>query len=728
MTAAQTSFVPKPSARQSSPDRYTLDKSLRESIERDYNRVLQWHKWRTAPLRKFLETFEAMIDEEEFALQWLETQDVTKTVRIEEIHRVYSYRITHRSLGKDKAPLVVPLHKPPMDPATEAELKQLRYIMLLSKIKAQMAEDHPRDPKGSASGTKDVHGNEIEEEDEEESEDENNEEENKDENNDDETEDDNNEDLDEASSKNPVHSSRAIIPQLNESVQQQHNLPAHEDRKEASPEHGHSMHGENPEAPHHDEHRNSSPTHIEDDSIAESPRTIMNLMRETVHSAELIHKQYLALREKDPRVLNDLCQKVNLLLDVQSQPQQSNPSHDKTLKQLVKRVSDLEESSNKVARQQHEIKHSHYGLKERVDLACTKIDTYQDNSYQLGEYALQILGYAQDILLAIRQIPSVPPTACADDAKKGENRDDDRDKDDDNQPRRDNTKERSSEKRVSPHKVSGHSHPPPKSRGQSHDQRRYGRTQDRPHKARQSFGSEAKNFFTGLSRRDQVRLRQRLMKNTSVTMDGIGNFVDYVPYEEGSAFKVHKESGKSYQEGMNSFELISWWKSGVVEGNNIREAYNNYTSLNIKGGYEELVRNNPIRTFKASINKKIDYERTQRRQEEKDNQERKKEAQQRLNLLEILTTQSIGSNNELGREIEEDESAENEEEDEDDNDDVVDDADDEHDDNDDDDDDNDDQLGNATVQETDPEDSDPILIGPDYDTFPQRSPLKETTF
>ncbi|XP_019150662.1 PREDICTED: probable ATP-dependent helicase PF08_0048 [Ipomoea nil] len=604
-----------------------------------------------------------------------------------------------------------------MDPVTEAELKQLRYIMLLSKIKAKMAEDHPRDPKGSASGTKDVHGNEIEEEDEEENEDDNNDDETEDDNSgtddtDDDDNDDNNnqqggesaeeeepedshtilvetdyvncpqrppllkipsedEDSDEASSKNPVHSSRAIIPHLNEFVQQQHNLPAHEDRKEASPEHGHSMHGENPEAPHHDEHRNSSPTHIEDDSIAESPRTIMNLMRETVHSAELIHKQYLALREKDTRVLNDLCQKVNLLLDVQSQPQQPNLPHDKTLKQLVKRVSDLEESSNKVARQQHEIKHSHYSLKERVDLACTKIDTYQDNSYQLGEYALQILGYAQDILLAISQIPSVPPTACADDAKKGENRNDDRDKDDDNQPRRDNTKEKSSEKRVSPHKVSGHknpSHPPPKSRGQSHDQRRHGRTQDS--EARQSFGSEAKYFFTGLSRRDQVKLRQRLMKNTSVTMDGIGNFVDYVPYEEGSgkrfegcnnpiwlkkkdnhtrqnymstqnerikrqnkelwekhdeeirrredearereriknliedlsnvtkdspqnvmhnaAFKVHKESGKSYQEGMNSFELISWWKSGIVEGNNIREAYNNYTGLNIKGGYEEL--------------------------------------------------------------------------------------------------------------------------------------------
>ncbi|XP_019157367.1 PREDICTED: uncharacterized protein LOC109153930 [Ipomoea nil] len=84
---------------------------------------------------------------------------------------------------------------------------------------------------------------------------------------------------------------------------------------------------------------------------------------------------------------------------------------------------------------------------------------------------------------------------------------------------------------------------------------------------------------------------------------------------------------------------------------------------------------------------------------------------------------TIGSNR--GRRNEatskEDESDENEEEDDDD----VDDADDEHDDNDDDDDDNDDQLGNADVQEADPEDSDPILIGPDYDTFPQRSPLRK---
>ncbi|XP_019194772.1 PREDICTED: nuclear polyadenylated RNA-binding protein 3-like, partial [Ipomoea nil] len=155
-------------------------------------------------------------------------------------------------------------------------------------IADQNGKDHPRDPKGSASGTKDAHGNEIEEEDEEENEDENNDDETEDNNSgtddtDDDDNDDNNnqqggegaeeeepedshtilvetdyancpqrppllkipsedEDLDEASSKNPVHSSRAIIPHLNESVQQQHNLPAHEDRKEASPEHDHSMH------------------------------------------------------------------------------------------------------------------------------------------------------------------------------------------------------------------------------------------------------------------------------------------------------------------------------------------------------------------------------------------------------------------------------------------------------------------------------------------------------
>ncbi|XP_019150576.1 PREDICTED: uncharacterized transcriptional regulatory protein TBS1-like [Ipomoea nil] len=65
------------------------------------------------------------------------------------------------------------------------------------------------------------------------------------------------------------------------------------------------------------------------------------------------------------------------------------------------------------------------------------------------------------------------------------------------------------------------------------------------------------------------------------------------------------------------------------------------------------------------------------------------------------------------------------EEDEDNDDDDVEDADDEHDDNDDDND-NDDDLGNVGVQGADPAyDSDPILIGPDYDTFPQRSPLRK---
>ncbi|XP_019199691.1 PREDICTED: serine/threonine-protein kinase rio2-like [Ipomoea nil] len=204
-----------------------------------------------------------------------------------------------------------------MDPVTEAELKQLRYIMpAYPKLKPKMAEDHPRDPKGSASGTKDVHGNEIEERMKKKM---------KTITNDDETEDD-----------------------------------------------------------------NSGTDDTDDDDNDD------NNNQQGGESAE----------EEEPEDSHTILQ--------------PNLPHDKTLKQLVKRVSDLEESSNKVARQQHEIKHSHYSLKERVDLACTKIDTYQDNSYQLGEYALQILGYAQDILLAISQIPSVPPTACADDAKKGE--------------------------------------------------------------------------------------------------------------------------------------------------------------------------------------------------------------------------------------------------------------------------------------------------------------------
>ncbi|XP_019166794.1 PREDICTED: glutamic acid-rich protein-like [Ipomoea nil] len=141
----------------------TRDQVLPESIESDYQRVLQWQKWRTAPLGTFIETFEAMQDEEQFALQWIGIEDVYKALRLEEISRVFSYKMTNRTLGKDKAPICIELKKPPLDPAVEEEMKQLRYALLLSKIKTTLEKEHQNDPNCNTSGSKDELGREIEE-------------------------------------------------------------------------------------------------------------------------------------------------------------------------------------------------------------------------------------------------------------------------------------------------------------------------------------------------------------------------------------------------------------------------------------------------------------------------------------------------------------------------------------------------------------------------------------
>ncbi|XP_019158291.1 PREDICTED: pheromone-processing carboxypeptidase KEX1-like [Ipomoea nil] len=71
--------------------------------------------------------------------------------------------MTNRTLGKDKAPICIELNQPPLDPALEEEMKQLRYAMLLSKIKTTLEMEHQNDPNCNVSGTKDEHGREIEE-------------------------------------------------------------------------------------------------------------------------------------------------------------------------------------------------------------------------------------------------------------------------------------------------------------------------------------------------------------------------------------------------------------------------------------------------------------------------------------------------------------------------------------------------------------------------------------
>ncbi|XP_019166872.1 PREDICTED: FK506-binding protein 3-like [Ipomoea nil] len=444
--------------------------------------------------------------------------------------------MTNRTLGRDKAPICIELNKPPLDPALEEETKQLRYAMLLSKINTTLEKEHQNDPNCNISGTKDEHGREIEEDESDVNEDENNDDvDDADDENDDNDDNDDDEDNDdqlgnegvqedepedsatiligpdydtfpqrsplrklpsdseeESSSAHSEDLSRAIVPHvpsMDETPIKQEKENVCEGKLEASPILLSSASGGKREAPPQDEHMDTTPTNIEEESTAESPRTIMNIMRETVHSAETIHMQYLALRQKDTKVLEDLCKKVDLLMAAQSQPQppppeQPQPTHQaqsdhKFLEQIAKRLHELDTTMNKVARQQHELKHSHYGLKDRVDLACTKIDTYQDNSYQLGEYALQILGYAQDILLAINKVSSVPPTTCVDDAKKGEKRDDDKDKDDDHP--RDITKDQCPQARHSPSRTprdygrrnTNPSHPPSRSRGHHSSKPRY---------------------------------------------------------------------------------------------------------------------------------------------------------------------------------------------------------------------------------------------------------------
>ncbi|XP_019176916.1 PREDICTED: protein IWS1 homolog [Ipomoea nil] len=690
--------------------------------------------------------------------------------------------MTNRTLGKEKAPICIELNKPPLDPAFEEEMKQLRYALLLSKIKTTLEKEHQNDPNCNVSGSKDEHGREIdsdkEDESDEEDEDDTDVEDADDEHDDDDDDNDDNDDLGndrdkradpnydsksplligpdcdtfpqrsplekfpsdsddtkeasqqdkEISTAHPEDLSRAIIPHIqpmDETPIKREEALVREGKMDASPILLSSASGGKKEAPPQDEQMDTSPTNVEEDSSPESPRIIMNLMRETVHAAETIHQQYLTLRQRDTKALEDLSKKVDLLMAAQTQsqpppqeqpqpPPQAQPDQQFNDK-VAKKLYDFHTTINKVARQQHELKHSHFSLKERVDLACTKIDTSQDNTYQLGQYALQILGYIQDILIAVNKSSNVPPTTCADDAKKGEKRNnDDKDKDDDHP--RDNMRERSpretpKERRSPSHtpRDSGQrntksSHPPSKSRGHHSSQSRYysnrGRSQPRSLKPRQSYDSEAQYIFTGLSKREkdepetetheeqqssekcfegynvpvwlktkdnhtrqhhistqnerikrenrelwakheeEVRRREHELEErerVKKLIEDLSNVTKNSPQGViyNAAFKVHTESEKSYKAGMNYFELISWWKAGIVEGRNIREADNNYTSMNIKGKHEDLVKTNPIKIFRKRINEEIDFTRMLKQQKERDTREHEEAEQQKSKLLEL---------------------------------------------------------------------------------------------
>ncbi|XP_019190745.1 PREDICTED: nuclear polyadenylated RNA-binding protein 3-like [Ipomoea nil] len=298
-----------------------------------------------------------MQDEEAFALEWISTDDISKALRIEEINRVFSYKMTNRTLGRDKAPIYEDEDDNDVGDADDEndddDDDDGDNNDQLGNVGAQEADpedshtfligpDYDTYPQRSPLRKLPSDSDDSEE----------------------------------VSTNHPEDLSRAIVPHIqpmDETPIMQEKATVREGKLEASPILLSSASGGKWEAPPQDDHMDTSPTNIEEESTAESPRTIMNLMRETVHSAETIHKQYLALRETDTKVMDDLCKKVNFLIATQSQPrppppaqpqpQQQSQSDHKILERMTKKLYDLEAALNKVARQQHEIKHSHFGLK-----------------------------------------------------------------------------------------------------------------------------------------------------------------------------------------------------------------------------------------------------------------------------------------------------------------------------------------------------------------------------
>ncbi|XP_019159149.1 PREDICTED: glutamic acid-rich protein-like [Ipomoea nil] len=350
--------------------------------------------------------------------------------------RVYSYKVTNRTLGKDKAPICIELNKPPLDPAFVEEMKELRYALLLSKIKTELERTHQNDPGCNASESKDDEGREIDPEDEQnQEEDADDENDNEDDDEDDDNDDDDNNKgnpnydsespllvtddplLEITSSQNsssksdgkreaslrPENSSasgmveasprigiphaeeisnapiedlsRAIVPHvdhMDESPIKREDATIREGKMDASPILISSASGGKKDAPPREEPMDTSPTNIEADSPPMSPRRIMHMMMGTVHTSELIHQEYMSLRNKNSQTLEELSKKVDQLMTAQAQshpPPQAQPQPQPSAQpkrsykaQLAKELHELQTAVNKVARQQHEIKHSHYSL------------------------------------------------------------------------------------------------------------------------------------------------------------------------------------------------------------------------------------------------------------------------------------------------------------------------------------------------------------------------------
>ncbi|XP_019189843.1 PREDICTED: protein MAK16 homolog [Ipomoea nil] len=360
--------VPEPETYPNSPP--SRDQLLQLSIESDYQRVLKWQKWRTSPLRLFLENFDEMKDEEDFALEWLGTQNVYEATRLETINRAYSYKLTNRSLTKGKAPICLEMKKPYLDPAFEEEMKEFRAALLLSKIKTELEKLHQNDPACNISGSKDENGNAIEKDvepaankhpDEEDNADRDGEEEDndipddEDEENDDEEDDDNGDNDDDSDdddsdydSESPIIGNTEIIPKRSPTP---HSFPHEEThprdpspsapppidsqiaarpnsdgKMEASPPTTSQL---NPKSP-RDDKMEASPSenqfileqrnvfrepksiHLEPSLRVESldPENIMHHLLTTIHQVELLHQQYSFHRKQDSQTLEDLSTKM----------------------------------------------------------------------------------------------------------------------------------------------------------------------------------------------------------------------------------------------------------------------------------------------------------------------------------------------------------------------------------------------------------------------------------
>ncbi|XP_019197753.1 PREDICTED: probable ATP-dependent helicase PF08_0048 [Ipomoea nil] len=534
---------------------------------------MQRKTWQTSPLQTFLETFEEMEDKEEFALEWIGTQDVYEAIRLETINRVYSYKVTHRTLGKEKAPICIELNKPPLDPSFVEEMKEFRYALLLSKVKTELERTHQNDPACNVRGLKDDEGKEIEnederssgndiseansdsdgnandegqgneedaendEDDEDDDEKSDNEQNNDDDDDDDEGKDDNNDhgdndsDNDDEYDGDSGYDSESSVIGNTEHIHERSPSPSSSPRKENPPcdsslavplPHPDIARDDNKDASPHDENREASPQAQQFPSEPRgvlrnpmnpypdqepgidylSPEHIMHQMLNALFNAEIIHKQYLDHREKDSRNIVDHSAKVDHLMQTMSHRQPSSSksnTHDKLAHELHQQRAILD----KIAKEQHALKHTQFGLKDRVDLACTKIDLGHNNMFQMAEYQLTMLEYVKDVLNAVKSLTRFSDSPC-DDAKKGEKprKDDDKDEDRNRSPPRGGESRRNNEEKSSTRHEERRNPPPrntrsPPPRSRSRQQHSSKSRQQHSVKPRQSFRSTSEFSFSG---------------------------------------------------------------------------------------------------------------------------------------------------------------------------------------------------------------------------------------